>query len=321
VVHIGGLIAILLVLGIMAPKHDASYVFVETSNASGWSNDGVSWLVGLVSAVYPFLGYDAAVHLSEEMDNPSRNVPLAMVGSVFVNGILGLGYCLMLLFSLGDLDDLLTSATGFPFIQLYLNVTKSTAGATIMTLIVCLIAVAANSAGLTSTSRTAWAFARDSALPFSEYFSQIDEKLKVPKRVVVLTTILQMLLGFLYLGSTTAFNAVLSMAILGVYASYLVPVVYMLLYGRRNNKHVFGWLKLGNTGGAVLNVISILWLLVAMLFSMFPSYQPVTPENMNYSIAVMGGWLVLGMAYFVIWGRKTYTGPLLGANILVGKET
>ena len=213
VLHIVGFIAILLVLAILAPKHDSQYVFVSTTNSSGWTNDGISWLVGLVSSVYPFLGYDAACHLSEEMHNPARNVPIAMVGSVLVNGILGLAYCILLLFSLGSLDDLLASPTGFPFIQLFVNVTGNNAGAIVMTLIISLTAIAANSAGLTSTSRTAWAFARDNALPFSSYFANIDERSRVPGRMVVLITVLEMLLGLIYLGSYTAFNAVLSMAI------------------------------------------------------------------------------------------------------------
>lgn len=57
VLHIVGFLAIIIVLGVMAPKHSAHYVFVEVSNSSGWSSDGVAWLVGLLSSVYPFLGY------------------------------------------------------------------------------------------------------------------------------------------------------------------------------------------------------------------------------------------------------------------------
>ncbi|KAJ4154496.1 hypothetical protein NW754_001445 [Fusarium falciforme] len=56
VIHVVGFIAILVVLGIMAPKNSASFVFIEVTNSSGWSNDGVSWLVGLLSAVFPYLG-------------------------------------------------------------------------------------------------------------------------------------------------------------------------------------------------------------------------------------------------------------------------
>ncbi|KAH8597524.1 amino acid transporter-like protein [Bisporella sp. PMI_857] len=311
VVHIVGFLVILIVLGVMAPKHTASYVFTETSNSSGWTNNGISWLVGLVSTVYPFLGYDSACHLSEEMNNPARDVPIAIVGSVVLNGILGFGYCLMLLFSLGDLGTLLESRTGFPFIQLLANVTKSPAAGSFLSLFASFIALAANSAGLTSTSRTAWSFARDSAIPFSAYFTKIDEKINVPKRMVVLITVLQMLLGLLYLGSSTAFNAVLSMAILGMYASYILPIGYMLAYGRKDGRHAAGPFRMGNLTGLILNVIACLWLAFAMLFSTFPNYQPVTPTNMNYSTVVMVGWMIFGMIYYLILGRKNYSGPVV----------
>lgn len=54
--HIAGLMAVMTVLGVMAPKHDAHFVFVQVTNTSGWQDGGTSWLVGLLSAVYPLLG-------------------------------------------------------------------------------------------------------------------------------------------------------------------------------------------------------------------------------------------------------------------------
>lgn len=57
ILHVGGFIAIVCILGVMSsPKHTAQYVFVETSNSTGWQSDGIAWLVGLISTVYPFLG-------------------------------------------------------------------------------------------------------------------------------------------------------------------------------------------------------------------------------------------------------------------------
>ncbi|CZT46701.1 related to HNM1-Choline permease [Rhynchosporium secalis] len=313
VVHIAGLVVIIAVLSAMAPKNNASFVFLEVTNSSGWSSDGVSWLVGLLSAVYPFLGYDAACHLAEEMPNPARNVPIAMLGSVLVNGILGLGFTIILLFSLGDLQELLSSPTGFPFMQLFLNVTESKAGTTILVLIICLVATAANVAGMTSTSRTFWAFARDSATPYPKYFAHVDKKMQIPVRAVVAIALAQALLGMIYLVNTTAFNAILSMSILGMYSSYLLPIVCMQFYGRKMIASTgrYGPFKLGNTLGPIINVVAILWLLLAMLFSMFPSVQPVTTANMNYASAVMGAWVLAGVAFFFIFGKGRYSGPLI----------
>lgn len=56
VIHVTAFVAIIVVLGVLSEKNTASFVFTEFVNNSGWSSDGVSWLVGLLSAVYPFLG-------------------------------------------------------------------------------------------------------------------------------------------------------------------------------------------------------------------------------------------------------------------------
>lgn len=261
--------------------------------------------------------YDAACHLSEEMPKPSRNVPLAMIGSVMINGVIGLVYAIVLLFSLGDLESLLQSKTGFPFIQLFLNITGSPAGATVLALCITLTAMAANAACVTSTSRTAWAFARDSGLPASEFFAEVSPTLKVPVHMVLVVGLLQMLLGFIYLGSSTAFNAVLSMAILGMYASYISPIVFMFIYGRRKSASIFrglgsGSFNLGPRWGPVVNIAAILWLLIGIVFSTFPTVEPVTPENMNYCIVVTMGWMLIGgVYYYLLGGKKQFTGPVV----------
>ncbi|KAI8229144.1 Choline transport protein [Colletotrichum sp. SAR 10_86] len=313
-----GFLAILIVLGVMAPKNTASFVFKEVTNSSGWESDGISWLVGLISAVYPFLGYDAACHLAEELPNASRDVPIAMVGSVIVNGVMGLIYGTVLLFSTGPLDALLSTPTGYPFMQIFLDVTKSHGGATFMSLIIIMTAIAATVAGITSTSRTLWAFARDRATPYDRYLSKVNKHSQIPIYSVVLVTILQMLLGFIYIGNTTAFNAILSMAIIGMYSSYIIPIVYML-FGRKNIKPSdFGPFKLGSTVGPVLNVTSLIWMIVVIIFSTFPSAMPVTPQNMNYSIVVMAGWLFFGVIYYISYGRKKFEVPVVDSNVVTG---
>jgi hypothetical protein len=101
------------------------------------------------------------------------------------------------------------------------------------------------------------------------------------------------------------------MAILGMYASYILPIVYMLVYGRMNlGKGEFGPFNLGRAG-VLLNAVAVGWLVVAMVFSTFPSLEPVTSQNMNYAVVVMGGWLVIGTVYFFGWGRKKYVGPVV----------
>ncbi|KAF5708516.1 amino acid transporter [Fusarium mundagurra] len=318
-IHVIGFVTIVVVLGVMAPKNSASFVFTEVTNSSGWANDGVSWLVGLLSAVYPFLGYDAACHLAEEMPHASRNVPLAMVGSVAINGLMGLVYCIIFLFSTGPLEKLLATPTGFPFMQIFLDATKSRAGCTVLSFIITCTAIAATVAGTTSTSRTLWAFARDKSTPFDKQLSKVDKRLQIPVYAVVVVIVLQMLLGLIYLGNTTAFNAILSMSIIGMYVSYAFPIVAML-FARKSiqTSNGFGPFKLGGIAGPAANVISLIWITVVVIFSTFPSAMPVTPQNMNYSIVVLSGWLFSGIAYYVFRGKYKFEVPVVDLDVVEG---
>jgi uncharacterized membrane protein YqgA involved in biofilm formation len=68
---------------------------------------------------------------------------------------------------------------------------------------------------------------------------------------------------------------------------------------------------MGPIVGNLVNLAAISWLVIAMIFSTFPTLKPVTAQNMNYAIAVMGGWLIVGTAYFLFFGMKRYAGPMI----------
>lgn len=55
-VHVAGFFIILIVLWVLAPKNSAHDVFVEVVNGGGWSNTGLSCLVGSITVLYAQLG-------------------------------------------------------------------------------------------------------------------------------------------------------------------------------------------------------------------------------------------------------------------------
>ena len=136
------------------------------------------------------LGADAAVHvskpkrldiffrlimpkMSEEIENPSVSVPRSIITSILINGCLGFGILMATLFGIGNLDNVLTSPTGFPFMEIFLQATRSTAGTTALASIVIALAICATIGLIATSSRMTWSFARDRGLPFSRILSKV----------------------------------------------------------------------------------------------------------------------------------------------------
>lgn len=77
-IHVAGYIAVIAVLlACTQDKHDASYVFLDFTNSTGWSSDGVAWCVGLLPSLYAFFSLDTATHFCEEVKDAKTAIPRA----------------------------------------------------------------------------------------------------------------------------------------------------------------------------------------------------------------------------------------------------
>ena len=125
-----------------------------------------------------------------------------------------------------------------------------------------------------AASRATWAFARDKAIPFYAHFSPISPHLTdVPVNALLLSTTIQVLLGLIYLGSSTAFNAFVGVAVMCLGASYALPVAISLVGGRKEVADApFG---LGRAG-VIVNAIAVLWVVFAIVLFSMPAIVPVT---------------------------------------------
>jgi len=74
-------------------------------------------------------------------------------------------------YTLGDLESVLSTPTGYPFIQVFYNATGSRGGATAMSCILVLSATANGMTNMDTASRQLFAFARDKGLPFHGWFA------------------------------------------------------------------------------------------------------------------------------------------------------
>lgn len=78
-----------------------------------------------------------------------------------------------------------------------------------------------------------YAFSRDRGLPASKFFAKVHPKLQVPLNALWLTLILVIIFGCIFLGSSSAFNAIVSASVVALGITYAIPPAINCLRGRK----------------------------------------------------------------------------------------
>ena len=100
-------------------------------------------------------------------------LPRAIMWSVAPNAILGLLVIVTLAFTAGDVQQIMQTPTGEPFIQIFYDVTQSKAAATVMASIVVILLCSCCFSEVATSSRQLWSFARDRGFPASSWLSHV----------------------------------------------------------------------------------------------------------------------------------------------------
>ncbi|KAF2031616.1 amino acid permease-like protein [Setomelanomma holmii] len=311
-------IIILVVLLSMADvKRNASFVFGHyDASASGWPS-GWAFFVGLLQAAYTLTGYGMVAAMCEEVAYPEREVPKAIVLSVAAAGVTGVIYLIPILFVLPDVKLLLQVANGQPIGLLFKTVTGSAGGGFGLLFLILGILFFAGTGALTAASRCTYAFARDGAIPGSRYWAKVDKRFNIPLGALVLSTIVDCLLGLIYFGSSAAFNSFTGVATICLSTSYGMPILISVIRGRQAVKN--SSYSLGKFGYAI-NIAMIAWICLAVVLFCMPVSLPVEPATMNYASVVFAGFAVISIAWYFIRGRKTFTGPPVPKDVAPGEQ-
>lgn len=114
------------------------------------------------------------------------------------------------------------------------------------------------------------------------------------------------------LGSIVAFNAMVSIATIGLYIAYALPIFFRVTLARKS--FVAGPFNLGRYG-VVVGWTAVIWVaIISVLFSLPVSY-PITIETLNYTPVAVGGLLILIVSYWILRARHWFRGPITNINV------
>ncbi|KAJ5110947.1 hypothetical protein N7532_001482 [Penicillium argentinense] len=312
----GFTIICITVLSCSSPEFNSGdFVFREFINQTGWP-DGIAWLLGLLQGGLGVTGFDGVAHMIEEIPNPSVEGPKIMIACVGIGTVTGSIFLVVLLFVAGNLDIIIESSAG-PLLAILKNATQNNAGAVCLLIFPLVCMLFATTAIMTTSSRMCYAFARDGGLPFSRFFSKVHPTLKVPLNSLYLNLGLVIIFGLIFLGSSSAFNAIISASVVWLDLAYGIPIAINCIRGRNTLPErpfvlpvALGW---------ILNIISLAYISLTTILFLFPPELPATGSSMNYCVAAFGIVVILCAVTWFADGRKNYVGPRIEVEVLAGQ--
>ncbi|KAI4142623.1 MAG: hypothetical protein LQ341_003160 [Variospora aurantia] len=273
-----------------APTHQSAK-FVFSTFYDGTGVEGIGWSIraspayvaacGVLMSQYTITGFDASAHLSEETRNAQWSAPLGVIMSVGCSSIFGFFVILSLLFSIQDFESTVNSDIGQPVTQILIDIFGEPGAIALMTLImVCVYHCGLFS--MTSNSRMMFGFARDGGLP--HFFDNVDAKFRAPIRTIWLAAFLSFLLAVPSLGSTVAFSAATSIATIGLYISYGLPILVGLIWPRNFDKGPFNL----RFASRIVALVAVLWIGFITIIFCLPTANPVDSQTLNYTPVAVG---------------------------------
>ncbi|WP_426244484.1 amino acid permease [Nocardioides sp. LHG3406-4] len=332
--HVVGAAAIVVILVLVPDQHQSfGYVFTERFNNSGFS-EGSTTSFGFWFAIVPFgflltqytiTGFDASAHLSEETASASKAAAKGIWRSILYSVIGGYILLLCVVFAVpdgadGNPDNAGVGGGGVAYIF------NSSLGQDWATLVLFISASAqffCATSCMTSASRMTFAFARDGGIPGSGWLRKLTSK-RVPANAVVfvaVTAAIVTLPALIEVNVGTedaplivpvAFYAVTSIAVIGLYLAFAIPIWLRWRQGDAfevgswNNGRKYKW----------MNLIAVAEIIVVSLYLMMPFVPGAVPFSddfswkfVNYAPIVTLGALLLLTIWWKASAHTWFTGP------------
>ncbi|KAF7320905.1 Gaba permease [Mycena chlorophos] len=294
-------------------KNSASFALGSIQNLNGWE-DGYAFILSFLAPLWTICSFDSSVHISEEAANAATAVPWAIVCAIGIAGLLGWAINMSLAFCMGtNLTMLVDSAQ--PMSTIFLNSFGKKPTLALWAVVV-IVQYMMGSSMLLAASRQTYAFSRDGALPLSGWLYRMNSFTGTPVNTVLFDAFWAIVVCLLVFAGTEAINAVFAISVVALYVAYSIPIAARFLGGKHNNFKP-GPFSLGVFGLPVA-IIAVLFMMFMGIVFLFPTTPQTSVAEMNYTIVVLGGTLLLSVMWYyapVVGGVHWFKGPV--ANVVM----
>jgi amino acid transporter/nucleotide-binding universal stress UspA family protein len=266
---------------------------IQNFNPNGWP--AVAATIGTVYVT--FIGFEVIATSAEEIKNPSRNLPLAMIAAVVTPTLMYVG---VMFVSTGTLSIEALSTSQIPVADVATEFMGSI-GALAMIVGAVLATVSSANASILSAARVNFAMGRDRIL--INWLNEVHERFRTPYRAIAATGIITLLLIAIGVGIGTLAE-VASFMYLVTYALVHVAVIVL----RRADPEAYD--PSFRIPGILYPVVPVLGFVACIAILL----------QMNIVVQAIGGVIVLfGVLWYILYAReRALSQSLVGEAIAPG---
>lgn len=282
VIEVIGSVGLSIYLLLFKQTQPISVIF--DSAGSGYGEGPWIWS-GLLAAVafvgWAFVGFESAGDIAEEVKDPERSVPKAMIFSIVIVGSVVLLSALAVILAM-PADIAAPGVSPDPVADTIIY----HLGAEVVVPLFAMFVLAFMATFVTAqaaASRVIWGFARDNMLPGSKSLSKLSKGAKIPANAILLTAIVPVLVVLTSLLGA-GYSVLVLFAIAGFYISFAFPVLGL---AKRQldgtwEPHVF---NLGKWSKPVTLVASA-WLVFELINIAWPR-DTASPWYIQYGVVII----------------------------------
>ncbi|CDS10375.1 hypothetical protein LRAMOSA03051 [Lichtheimia ramosa] len=313
-----GTILVVVIMPAMAPTHpSAEWVFTVFQNTTGYKNQGITFLLGMLQAGWCLIGYENGAQIAEGTRNASTSGPIGLMIAVGSGIVQALVVSIAVLFSIQDLEELQNSTPAGAIAVLFVRATNNTSLTAFFLVILLVTQFGSLCNSFLAVAQLIWSMARDGCIPNHRYWYKLHGKHEAPLRILILVTIICIVVIMPSFGSEVYWSAIMSTAVICVNVAYGMPFFCRLVW-KRDHVHK-GPFNLGKWS-VPINFIAVLWVIFFAIILCFPSVSPVEPVTMNWASLMIGAVFIFALTFWFIGGRKTFKGPMQTLGNMATKE-
>ncbi|MER6434568.1 amino acid permease [Streptomyces sp900105245] len=298
-----GLVVIVGALAIIPDDHRSPSFATEFVNTTGFSSGLYGGMLGLLVGTWTFTGFDGSFHMSEETVRATVNAPKGITRAIVYSAIGGLMLILALVYSIGDYGKVAGSSA--PPVQILID-GLGIKMAKLLLVIVIGAMLFCGLANLTSNTRQIFAFSRDGAMPGSHLWHSVSLRTRTPVKAAWLAVSCSLVLVIPAWWSHTAFTAIVSINVVGLFLAYAVPIFLRLRLGADFSP---GPWNLGRWGIPV-GVVAISWIVLSSVLFMLPQASPASIDTFNYAPIALLVVLAVATFWWLATARRRFKGPV-----------